>query len=159
MSAGRGVTTAEKPPFASLTLATLLVAALLSGLISTIGVLVLLARGVLATLLSAVTLFILAALLAALVLAALILLVLILVHRCLLGMGLALRMESTFEPGSRSSSSAHAKSFCTLNNFATSVGVRVATRWGERRSRMGSHNAQRPRRSWSVVMNHTCPTE
>jgi hypothetical protein len=57
--------------------------ALLSGLAPTIGVLVLLTRGMLATLLSALTLIVLAALLAAtLVLATL---VLVLIHRCLLG--------------------------------------------------------------------------
>jgi hypothetical protein len=68
-----------------LALATLLSAALLSGLIPTIGVLILLPRGVLATLLAAVTLIVLAVLLTALMLATLVLLVLILVHRCLLG--------------------------------------------------------------------------
>jgi hypothetical protein len=68
-------------PLKLLALATLLSAALLSGLIPTIGVLILLTRGVLATLLAAVTLIVLAALL----LATLVLLVLILVHQCLLG--------------------------------------------------------------------------
>jgi hypothetical protein len=67
-------------------------AALLSGLIATIGVLILLTRGVLAALLAAVTLIVLAALLTALMLATLVLLVLILVHQCLLGV-FPVRME------------------------------------------------------------------
>jgi hypothetical protein len=71
-------------PLKLLALATLLAAALLSGLIPTIGVLILLAWGVLPALLATMTLIVLATLLTALMLAALILLVLILVHRCLL---------------------------------------------------------------------------
>jgi hypothetical protein len=61
-------------------------AALLSGLAPTIGVLVLLTGGVLATLLTAVTLIVLTALLAAtLVLATLVPLALVLIHRYLRG--------------------------------------------------------------------------
>jgi hypothetical protein len=69
----------------------MLTAALLAGLITAIGVLVLLARGVLTTLLATLTLVFLASLLTAafvlatLVLLALVLLALILVHRSLLG--------------------------------------------------------------------------
>jgi hypothetical protein len=60
--------------------------ALLAGRVAAIGILVLLARGVLTTLLVTLTLVLLAALLtAALVLATLVLLALVLVHRSLLG--------------------------------------------------------------------------
>jgi hypothetical protein len=74
----------RKPRLGSLPLATLLPATLLSRLVTTIGVLILLAWGVLPALLATMTLIVLATLLTALMLAALILLVLILVHRCLL---------------------------------------------------------------------------
>jgi hypothetical protein len=67
-------------------------AALLSRLVTAIGILILLAGGVLAALLAALTLIVLAALLTALMLATLVLLILILVHRCL-SFGFPVRIE------------------------------------------------------------------
>jgi hypothetical protein len=62
-----------------------LLAALLAGLVTAIGILALLTRGVLTTLLAALTLvFVAALLIAAFVIATLVLLALILIHRSLL---------------------------------------------------------------------------
>jgi hypothetical protein len=82
----------RRNPRGSLPLATLLSAALLSRLVTAIGILILLAGGVLAALLAALTLIVLAALLTALMLATLVLLILILVHRCL-SFGFPVRIE------------------------------------------------------------------